>query len=499
MLKPCILYRTLGFLAFFSFLSCQIKRTVKVHPKKVDFVDEADILEKFNGGSNKNHKGQAVDPKYPLRHFASSFIIPKRAELSSGTYRKIEKRVFSIPKSSESTVQTLANYLTVGLKTDRQKAYALYLWMTHSVAYDAVGLAKGQESPSSSAGVLIHRKSVCAGYSTLFAALGKASGLKVIEVGGYAKGFGFGWRNSLTEGDGHAWNAIFIGKKWHLIDSTWGAGHVSGKRFTRKFSPYYFLTPPRDLIYSHFPEKQKWQLLKKPITRSRFLLLPQFEPAFFKYGLKLLSPKLGLLSVRYKLRVALKIPRDTELSIVHHRPGAFQQHFLVVGNHLNSVVWKYSFFFHRSGNHKIVFYARKTRNRSSGSYHTLSLYIRAKGTQALLSRKSTLRSRSSRLLFGVRVLFPKAAISFAARRFKFAIEIPRHVLVRVKYQRLGYTLGRWLVKGKGTDYRLFKREVNLRKNGLYRFILEARPAVSTSRRYTSVGSFYAYTEGKKGL
>ncbi len=68
----------------------------------------------------------------------------------------------------------------------------------------------------------------------------------------------------------------------------WGAGYVDETgQYVRWFEPYYFLTPPERLIYTHFPEDPRWQLLEAPVTLARFERLPYVKAPFFTYGLRL--------------------------------------------------------------------------------------------------------------------------------------------------------------------------------------------------------------------
>ena len=73
----------------------------------------------------------------------------------------------------------------------------------------------------------------------------------------------------------HAWNAVFV-REWRMIDTA-----------QRPFEPFYFLTPPTNLIYSHHPLNPQHQYL--PMELSAFVLdnLPHAFPAYFTNRLKL--------------------------------------------------------------------------------------------------------------------------------------------------------------------------------------------------------------------
>lgn len=55
-----------------------------------------------------------------------------------------------------------------------------------------------------------------------------------MTVPGYSKGFGYQLGQSFSGEFDHAWNAVFLEGRWHLVDSTWGSGLVDSS--TSKFT-----------------------------------------------------------------------------------------------------------------------------------------------------------------------------------------------------------------------------------------------------------------------
>ena len=54
---------------------------------------------------------------------------------------------------------------------------------------------------------------------------------------------------------------------------------------TYKCDEFYFLTDPQEHIYQHFPDDDKWQLLKRPLSFEEFLRLPVVKSPFFNLHL----------------------------------------------------------------------------------------------------------------------------------------------------------------------------------------------------------------------
>ncbi|MDD5735131.1 MAG: transglutaminase domain-containing protein [Methanothrix soehngenii] len=215
------------------------------------------------------------------------------------------------PESVEISTELLAAYLTENATTDRQKARAIYRWIAENIEYDVKGLFKGNRVDATAEGALKSRSSVCGGYSLLFEKLANLSGLEAVTISGYSKGYGYSPGMHFTEPANHAWNAVKIEGKWHLIDSTWGAGKVDkdGKN-NKEFDDYYFLTSPEKFIFDHLPEDPYWQLLDEPISKEEFEDLVCLEPAFFDLGIRLGNQENASIISNGAANITLYSPED---------------------------------------------------------------------------------------------------------------------------------------------------------------------------------------------
>lgn len=205
--------------------------------------------------------------------------------LAADPYEAIDRHAIRSSIAVEESIDDLVKYLMKPATNDRQKARAIYRWVTERIEYDAVGFAKGEFGDDSAEGVYKNRKCVCAGYANLFEDLCRRAGLEVVTIHGFAKGYGYKAGDRVKEEHGHAWNAIKLDGKWHLCDSTWGAGYIRDKTYVKRFTEYFFLTPPEQMIFSHFPEEEKWQLLEKPMTLETFEKQPYVDLYLFRLGL----------------------------------------------------------------------------------------------------------------------------------------------------------------------------------------------------------------------
>ncbi|MBI1891518.1 MAG: hypothetical protein HYS18_12780 [Burkholderiales bacterium] len=205
-------------------------------------------------------------------------------ELDPERLAAIDTHALAANPAHEATPELLAKYLIQPARNDYEKARAIYRWMTDRVSYDVDAyLGKKPMISTEAEDVLKSRSSICDGYASLFERLAKVSGLEAASIKGFAKGY-----LTAQKGDGkpnHAWNAIKVDGRWHLVDPTWGAGYVRDGRYQKALSELFFLIPPEQLIFSHYPTDSAWQLQSTPrISKTEFETLPALEPAFFHIG-----------------------------------------------------------------------------------------------------------------------------------------------------------------------------------------------------------------------
>ena len=210
----------------------------------------------------------------------------------TGIEKQIDAHVLSTPTEQTESVETLSQYLTSPWEGDRNKAYAIFRWLSFNVAYDVDGFfGRTEKKGCDAASVLRQKTSVCAGYANLFEALGKAAGLQAHTVEGYAKGYGFEPGQRIKDTN-HAWNGVQINGEWFICEPTWGAGYLGADlMFHRSPDMAMFLMDPEYAICSHYPADEKWQLLDEPISKEEFEKLVVPSGRIHQMGVELLSHK----------------------------------------------------------------------------------------------------------------------------------------------------------------------------------------------------------------
>ena len=226
-----------------------------------------------------------------MRRFLARIRLAKFQQ-RTGIEKQIDAHVLATPEEQTESVEKLSVYLTSRWEGDRNKAYAIFRWLSFNVAYDVDGFfGRTEKKTCDSASVLRHRTSVCAGYANLFDALGKAAGLQVHTINGYAKGYGFEPGQQIKDTN-HVWNGVQINGEWFICEPTWGAGYLGADlMFHRSPDVSMFLMDPEFAICSHYPSDEQWQLLEKPISKEEFEKLVVPSGRIHQMGVEILSHK----------------------------------------------------------------------------------------------------------------------------------------------------------------------------------------------------------------
>ncbi|XP_015268833.1 PREDICTED: kyphoscoliosis peptidase-like [Gekko japonicus] len=191
-----------------------------------------------------------------------------------------------------SSVKDLVSVLLQEAHNDLEKLRAIWIWICCHIEYDVKGYHDKTSRSCKPIDVLRSGKRVCAGYVGLFQQMCSIAGIQCKELSGYSKGLGYKPGHVFRGDTDHAWNAVFLHGRWHLLDSTWGSGTVddSCTKFTFRQDDFYFLTHPALFITDHFPEDHEWQLLKPRLCLQQFERNIRFRSEFYAQGLVAATP-----------------------------------------------------------------------------------------------------------------------------------------------------------------------------------------------------------------
>ncbi|XP_026523590.1 kyphoscoliosis peptidase [Notechis scutatus] len=195
--------------------------------------------------------------------------------------------------NAKSNVKELVENLLRVAHTDLEKVRAIWIWISHHIEYDVVGYFNTKNVSLNPQDVLQSGKSICAGYASLFEEMCRIAGIRCMNLSGYAKGRGYKAGQTFKGDSNHAWNAVYLDGKWHLVDSTWGSGYVDecNNTFTFRYDEFYFLTHPALFINDHFPDNSNWQLLKPTVAFKQFEKNMKYHSNFYTMGLLVAHPE----------------------------------------------------------------------------------------------------------------------------------------------------------------------------------------------------------------
>lgn len=136
-------------------------------------------------------------------------------------------------ESDSPEIMKLAEEVTKGVSSQREKTKAVYDYVAKTITYDVQKLRNNEfEWNDSAVKTLEEKTGVCQDYSYLAIALLRASGIEARLIEGTAiSGF---WPSN------HAWVEAKVDGNWLTMDPTWGSGYIKDDQFVAAFTDKYF-------------------------------------------------------------------------------------------------------------------------------------------------------------------------------------------------------------------------------------------------------------------
>lgn len=223
-----------------------------------------------------------------LRALIATIVIGVSAVHAAEGRPDITRHALAASRSVEQSIAVLADYLAPARFSPADKAWSIFIWIGDRIAYDVDAYLRGQarDTTITADDVLRRRTAVCDGFAALFSAIASAAGLEVTTIQGYAKAYGVAEFSAFSTPN-HAWNMVSIDGRWHLIDPTWGAGHVFQDRYAKQLDTVYFLGQIEELKFTHWPIDANWrQMMGFTLSKSQFEAQPGIDPGLFRAGVR---------------------------------------------------------------------------------------------------------------------------------------------------------------------------------------------------------------------
>lgn len=225
----------------------------------------------------------------------------------------VDDHAIQVSKSEHSSFRDMIWDLiySKNITNEIEKVRVIFRWLAtknlKEMHFDKVEKGSPEE-------VLLGLKTGKTTYAMVFDTMCNYAGLHSKIISGYAKGADYRPGQSFTPGTNqHSWNAVYIYGTWCLVDCHWAARRIIGKQTTHEefhyqLDEYFFLPDPHQLIYTHYPEDPKWQLLERQVTLDEFESMPHMKPQFFKYGLEFVSHRTAVVYGRGEVNIRLRYP-----------------------------------------------------------------------------------------------------------------------------------------------------------------------------------------------
>nr|XP_012643234.1 kyphoscoliosis peptidase isoform X2 [Microcebus murinus] len=246
-----------------------------------------------------------VHPRDAMPQFLKKFSLAKpypwdRSSLKSMPLdlRQFEKLdTYASQVTAKSGLDELVTDLLQEAHSDLERVRAIWIWICHHIEYDMAAAQEKDRQAFKPTDILRSQKTNCDGYAGLFERMCRIAGVQCMTVPGYSKGFGYQTGQSFSGEFDHAWNAVYLEGRWHLVDSTWGSGLVdtTTSKFTFLYNEFYFLTHPALFIEDHFPDNKNWQLLKPPQSLRQFENNMYHKSEFYNKGMLSAHPETSVI------------------------------------------------------------------------------------------------------------------------------------------------------------------------------------------------------------
>lgn len=238
---------------------------------------------------------------------------PPHTTLGIKELREVQRFILTLP--TNLNLNQLVSEVSRYSGSSMVRCRCIYFWIVNNIEYDVHALMTNTIRHMQASEIFKLRRGVCMHYACLFDFLSSELGVVSRTVTGHADSGINGDGKSFEGSLGHAWNVATVEGKSIIIDSTWGAGHVSNNKFTRKPSAFWFDVPPKLAISTHYPDSNLDQLLEKSLQEHEWLKLSAVNYASW-YDVGFSKDELvNAMSFGRKFAIPMSLPEDFDVDI----------------------------------------------------------------------------------------------------------------------------------------------------------------------------------------
>lgn len=215
------------------------------------------------------------------------------------------------------TPVTLATtYVCRPYRSDVQRFRAIFTWVAEKINWE-----EDFDGPIDTRRVIQTKRACAEEYANLVMEMCAAVGLTCEMVRGYLKTPGEIPDVNIMPRSNHWWNAVLVDDEWRMIDCCLASPSNPRRSLYSSFNtsssdPFWFLTRPSELCWTHIPEHHGQQHICPPVAHEILLNLPCACPPYFKNGLQMVDYNTSLTRIEDLEMVHIKfsVPPDVEVA-----------------------------------------------------------------------------------------------------------------------------------------------------------------------------------------
>lgn len=218
---------------------------------------------------------------------------------------------------STTTAATLAStYVCRPFRSDVQRLRAIFTWVSEKICWE-----EDFEGEIDTRRVISSKRGCAEEYAVLVSEMCAAVGIHCEIVRGYLKSPGEVAEINIMPRPNHWWNAVVVDNEWRMIDCcvaspSYPRRGLYSNAATTTADPWWFLTRPLEICWTHIPEHHSQQHIVPPVAHETLLNLPCTSAPFFRHGFEMVDYNTSLNRIEdlEMVHVKFNVPADVEIA-----------------------------------------------------------------------------------------------------------------------------------------------------------------------------------------
>lgn len=241
---------------------------------------------------------------------------------------QVDKNSRFINEASPMTtaISLATTYVCRPYRSDVQRLRAIFTWVSEKICWD-----EDFEGEINTRDVIQSKRGCAEEYAVLVMEMCSAVGIQCEVIRGYLKAPGDTAELNLMPKSNHWWNAVLVDGEWRMMDCCLASPSNPQRGLYSNASssaadPWWFLTRPTELCWTHVPEHHDQQHIVPPVAHEILLNLPCACPVFFRDGIEMVDYNTSSIRIEdlEMAHIKINVPEDVEV-VAEVEARAFSQ------------------------------------------------------------------------------------------------------------------------------------------------------------------------------